>query len=29
MNETLRVIAQRYSCRDFKDEMPSDEKLRA
>lgn len=29
MNETLKVIAQRYSCRDFKDEMPSDENLQA
>jgi nitroreductase len=29
MNETLRVIAQRYSCRDYKNEMPSDELLQA
>lgn len=29
MNETLRVIAKRYSCRDFKNDMPSDEILRA
>ncbi len=29
MNETLEVIAERYSCRDFKDEMPSDELLRS
>ena len=29
MNETLKVIAARYSCRDFKDEMPPDETLRA
>ncbi len=27
MNETLNVIAKRYSCRDFKSEMPSDEQL--
>ena len=29
MNETLQVIAKRYSCRDYKDEMPADELLRA
>ena len=29
MNETLEVIAKRYSCRDYKDEMPPDEALRA
>jgi len=29
MNEVLKVIAERYSCRDFKDKMPSDEVLRA
>lgn len=29
MNETLKVIAARYSCRDFKDEMPPEEALRA
>ncbi len=29
MNETLNVIATRYSCRDFKSEMPSDEILQA
>ncbi len=29
MNETLKVIAERYSCRDFKNEMPSDELLQA
>lgn len=29
MNETLRVIAERYSCRDYKNEMPSDELLQA
>ncbi len=29
MNDTLNVIANRYSCRDYKDEMPSDEKLQA
>jgi nitroreductase len=29
MNETLKVIAERYSCRDFKDQMPSDEILQA
>ena len=29
MNETLNVIAKRYSCRDFKNEMPSDEILQA
>lgn len=29
MNETLRVIAERYSCRDYKDIMPSDEILQA
>ena len=29
MNETLNVIAQRYSCRDFKSEMPEEEILHA
>lgn len=29
MNETLKVIAERYTCRDYKDEMPSDEILQA
>lgn len=29
MNETLQVIAKRYSCRDYKEEMPADELLRA
>lgn len=29
MNETLNVIAKRYSCRDFKNEMPPDEILQA
>lgn len=29
MNDTLNVIAKRYSCRDYKEEMPSDESLRA
>lgn len=29
MNETLKVIAERYSCRDYKGDMPSDEVLRA
>ena len=29
MNETLKTIAQRYSCRDFKDETPPDDVLRA
>lgn len=29
MNETLKVISQRYSCRDFKSEMPSDKLLQA
>lgn len=29
MNETLKVIAARYSCRDFKDEALPDEFLRA
>lgn len=29
MNETLQVIARRYSCRDYKEEMPADELLRA
>lgn len=27
MNETLEVIAKRYSCRDYREEMPSDEIL--
>ena len=27
MNEVLKVIAERYSCRDFKTEMPTDEML--
>lgn len=29
MNETLKVIAERYTCRDYKSEMPPDEILRA
>ncbi len=29
MNETLKVIAERYSCRDYKEETPSDEILQA
>lgn len=29
MNETLKVIAERYACRDYKSEMPSDEILQA
>lgn len=29
MNETLKVIAERYSCRDYKAEMPSDDILQA
>jgi len=29
MNETLKVIAERYSCRDYKSDMPSDEMLQA
>lgn len=29
MNETLKVIAERYSCRNYKDEIPSDEILEA
>lgn len=29
LNETLEVIAKRYSCRDYKSEMPSDEMLEA
>ena len=29
MNETLQVMAKRYSCRDYKEEMPADELLRA
>ncbi|HZK01946.1 MAG TPA: nitroreductase [Anaerovoracaceae bacterium] len=29
MNETLKVIAKRYSCRDYKKEMPSEEVLQA
>lgn len=29
MNETLNVIANRYSCRDYMEEMPSDEILQA
>ncbi len=29
MNETLKVIANRYSCRDYKEELPSDEILQA
>lgn len=28
MNETLKVIAKRYSCRDYKNETPPDEVLR-
>lgn len=27
MNETLKVISNRYSCRDYKEELPSDEIL--
>ena len=29
MNETLQVIAKRYTCRDYKSEAPSDELLHA
>ncbi|HHW25436.1 MAG TPA: nitroreductase [Bacillota bacterium] len=29
MNETLRVISERYSCRDYLPEMPSEADLRA
>ncbi len=29
MNKTLKVIATRYSCRDYKDELPSDVLLEA
>lgn len=29
MNEVLSVIANRYSCRDYREEMPSDEILQA
>lgn len=29
MNETLKVIAKRYSCRDFEDKVPPDEILQA
>lgn len=29
MNETLKVIAERYTCRDYKTEMPPDEILQA
>ncbi len=29
MNETLKVIAERYTCRDYRGEMPPDELLRA
>jgi nitroreductase len=29
MNETLKVIAQRYSCRDYKNDMPADDILQA
>ena len=29
MNETLEVIAKRYACRDYKNELPPDELLRA
>ena len=29
MNETLKVIATRYSCRDYTNEMPSDEIIQA
>lgn len=29
MNEALKVIANRYSCRDYKDEMPPDNLLAA
>lgn len=29
MNEILKVIAERYTCRDYKDQMPPDEMLHA
>ena len=29
MNETLKIIAERYTCRDYKSEMPPDEILHA
>lgn len=29
MNETLNVIAKRYSCRDYKKEMPTEETIQA
>jgi len=29
MNETLRIIAERYSCRDFADTRPTDEQIAA
>ena len=29
MNETLQVIAKRYTCRDYKSHMPPDEQLQA
>ncbi len=29
MNETLKTISERYSCRSFKDDMPGDEQLQA
>ena len=29
MNEVLKVIAERYTCRDYKDQMPKDEMLDA
>ena len=29
MNEILKAMSARYACRDFKEEMPEDEKLQA
>lgn len=29
MNETLKAIAERYTCRDYSEKMPSDEDLKA
>jgi nitroreductase len=29
MNQTLQIIAERYSCRNYTDEMPTDEQLQA
>ena len=29
MNEVLRIIKERYSCRDFKEQLPSEEQLMA